>query len=197
MIRKSAVFDVANGGGHESLHAESIVVPESFFMDRKKCVDLMDSAMSEHFKPDSAGRAWFRNPELSESKLKKRTKPFSAMLASVFIQDQRWVTLVQSHYENLVDDGSEAPIVTQGMMRDFFLNIEGMRSIAFDLVRTNFSYLPKRVDSCNFMQMQPAFAHARLKKGDAYRKRNQRVCDKEVRLSIETGFRLMMLSGRN
>ena len=94
----------------------------------------MDSAMTEHFKPDSAGRAWFRNPELSESKLKKRTKPFSAMLASVFIQDQRWVTLVQSHYENLVDDGSEAPIVTQGMMRDFFLNIEGMRSIAFDLV---------------------------------------------------------------
>jgi len=135
MIRKSAVFDVANGGGHESLHAQSIAVPESFFMDRKKCVDLMDSAMSEHFKPDSAGRAWFRNPELSESKLKKRTKPFSAMLASVFIQDQRWVTLVQSHYANLVDDGSEAPIVTQSMMRDYFLNIEGMRSIAFDLVR--------------------------------------------------------------
>jgi hypothetical protein len=28
------------------------------------------------------------------------------------------------------------------------------------------------------MQMKPAFAHARLKKGDAYRKHTQRVCDK-------------------
>ena len=138
MIRKSAVIDIANGGGHESLHSESIVVPESFFMDRKKSVELIDSVMSEHFKPDSADRAWFRNPDLSESKLKKRTKPFSAMLASVFIQDQRWVNLVQSHYENLVDDGSETPIVTQTLMRDYFLNIEGMRSIAFDLVRKHY-----------------------------------------------------------
>ena len=73
MIRKSSVSEVANGGGYESLHSESLVVPDSFFMEKKKCVDLIDSAMSEHFKPDAAGRAWFRNPDLSESKLPKRT----------------------------------------------------------------------------------------------------------------------------
>ena len=56
------------------------------------------------------------------------------MLASVFMKDQRWVELVQSHFENLVDDGGDAPVVTEGMMREFFLNIEGMRSIAFELV---------------------------------------------------------------
>jgi hypothetical protein len=135
MIRKSAVLEVANGGGHESLHSESVMVPDCFFLDHKKSVDVVDSAMSEHFKPDGAGRAWFRNPETSESKIKKRTKLFSAMLATVFMQDQRWVNLVQSHYENLVDDGCDSPVVTLKMMQDYFLNIEGMRSVAFDLVR--------------------------------------------------------------
>ena len=137
MIRKSSVSEVANGGGHESLHSESLVVPDSFFMEKKKCVDLIDSAMSEHFKPDAAGRASFRNPDLSESKVPKRTKPFSALLATIFMQDQRWVDLVQSHYENLVEDGGESPVVTVGMMRDYFTNIEGIRSIAFELVKNN------------------------------------------------------------
>ena len=53
------------------------------------------------------------------------------------MQDQRWVDLVQSHYENLVEDGGESPVVTVGMMRDYFTNIEGMRSIAFELVKNN------------------------------------------------------------
>ena len=136
MIRKSAVLEVANGGGHESLHSECVLVPDCFFRERKKSVDLVDSAMSEHFKPDGAGRAWFRNPETSETKIKKRTKLFSAMLATVFMQDQRWVNLVQSHYENLVEDGRDSPVVTLGMMQEYFLNIEGMRSVAFDLVLT-------------------------------------------------------------
>ena len=34
--------------------------------------------------------------------------------------------------------------------------------------------------------MQPAFSHARLKKGDAYRKRNQRLSDKEVSFMLMT-----------
>jgi hypothetical protein len=131
MIRKSSVLEVANGGGHESLHSDSLVVPDSFFLEKKKCVDLIDSAMSEHFKPDAAGRAWFRNPDLSESKVPKRTKPFSALLATIFMQDQRWVHLVQ----NLIEDGGDCPVITVGMMRDYFTNIEGMRSIAFELVK--------------------------------------------------------------
>ena len=134
VIRQNSKFELANGGGHESLHSESIQIPDQFFLDSKKSVDLVDNAMSKHFKPDRAGRAWFRNPDLSEARITKRTKPFAAMLASVFMKDQRWVELVQSHFENLVDDGGDAPVVTEGMMREFFLNIEGMRSIAFELV---------------------------------------------------------------
>jgi len=116
------------------LHSESIQIPDNFFIDCKKSVDLVDGTMSEHFKEDRAGRAWFRNPELSEGKITKRTKPFAAMLASIYMKDQRWVDLVQSHFQNLVDDGGDAPVVTEAMMRDFFLFIEGMRTIAFDLV---------------------------------------------------------------
>ena len=56
------------------------------------------------------------------------------MLANVFMRNDEWVKLVQSHYDNLVDDGGEPPVITEGMMTDYFFNIEGMRTVAFGLV---------------------------------------------------------------
>ena len=124
----------AAGGGKESLHLDSMVVPTEFFMEPKASVGLITSAMSSHFKDDSKGRAWFRNPDTTVAKITKQTKPFCAMLSSVFMNSQEWVELVQSHYDNLVDDGAEPPVVTEGMMTDYFYNIEGMRTVAFGLV---------------------------------------------------------------
>ena len=129
------MLQVRLGGGHESLHDDAIAVPNTFFMDHKKCVQLIDEAMSEQFKADRADRAWFRNPDLSEAKLTKRSKQFSAVLATVFINDQQWVDLVQSHYDNLVDDGREAPVVTKATMTTYFEGLEGMRTLAFGVVR--------------------------------------------------------------
>ena len=57
------------------------------------------------------------------------------MLATVFMNDQRWVDLVQSHYDNLVDDGREAPVVTKATMTTYFEGLEGMRTLAFGVVR--------------------------------------------------------------
>ena len=159
------------------MHSDSIFIPDQFFIDYKKSVRLVDEAMSEHFKPDRAGRAWFRNPDLSEAKIAKRTKAFSSMLACVYIKDQRWVDLVQSHYANLIDDGGDTPVVTEGMMRDYFLNIEGMRTIAFDLVS---KYRSSYYRSNQMLQMTPSFKFARIKKGDAFRKQKARSCVKEV-----------------
>ena len=129
-------MEVRLGGGHESLHDECIAIPSTFFMDHKKSVQLIDEAMSEQFKPDRADRAWFRNPDLSEPKLTKRTKQFSAVLASIFMNDQRWVDLVQSHYDNLLEDSREPLIVTKATMTAYFEGLEGMRSIAFEIVST-------------------------------------------------------------
>ena len=134
-MRKESLLQVRLGGGHESLHDDAIAVPNTFFMDHKKCVRLIDEAMSEQFKPDRADRAWFRNPDLSEAKLTKRSKQFSAVLATVFMNDQRWVDLVQSHYDNLVDDGRQAPVVTKATMTTYFEGLEGMRTLAFGVVR--------------------------------------------------------------
>jgi len=134
-MRKQSSIEVRLGGGHESLHDDAIVIPDTFFMDHKKCVHLIDEAMSEQFKPDRADRAWYRNPDLSEPKLTKRTKQFSAVLATVFMNDQQWVELVQSHYDNLVDDGREPPVVTKALMTAYFEGLEGMRTLAFGVVR--------------------------------------------------------------
>jgi len=131
----------AAGGGKESLHLDSMVVPTEFFKEPKASVSLIDSAMSLHFKDDSKGRSWFRNPDTTVAKISKHPKPFSAMLASVFMNNQEWVDLVQSHYDNLVDDGGEPPVVTEGMMADYFYNIEGMRTVAFGLVWYHFTLL--------------------------------------------------------
>ena len=114
---------------------DSMEVPTAFFKEPKASVTLIDSAMSHHFKDDSKGRSWFRNPDTTVAKITKHPKPFSAMLASVFMNNQEWVNLVQSHYDNLVDDDGEPPVVTEGMMADYFYNIEGMRTVAFGLVR--------------------------------------------------------------
>ena len=133
-IRKAGIMEHAAGGGKESLHLDSMVVPTEFFMEPKASVGLITSAMSSHFKDDSKGRAWFRNPDTTVAKITKQTKPFCAMLSSVFMNSQEWVELVQSHYDNLVDDGAEPPVVTEGMMTDYFYNIEGMRTVAFGLV---------------------------------------------------------------
>ena len=91
--------------------------------------------MSDQFKPDRADRAWFRNPDLSEAKLTKRTKQFSAVLATVFMNDERWVGLVKSHYDNLIDDGRESVVVTKAAMTAYFEGLEGMRTHAFSVVR--------------------------------------------------------------
>ena len=170
------------GGGHESLHADSIAVPDTFFIDPKKAVDLIDEAMCEYFKPDRADRAWFRNPDLSEHKLTKRTKPFAAMLATIFMNDQRWIDLVQSHFDNLVDDGRESPIVTKTMMTEYFENIEGMRTVAFSLVCGPLSH----THGAYLMQLKPAFAYSRRKKGDSFRKRKEREVVKQVRMTFHT-----------
>ena len=136
-MRKQSLEEVRLGGGHESLHNDAIAVPNTFFMDHKnlKCVQMIDEAMSNQFKPDRAERAWFRNPDLSEAKLTKRTKQFSTVLATVFMNDQRWVELVQSHYDNLLDDGRELPVVTKSTMTAYFEGLEGMRTLAFGVVR--------------------------------------------------------------
>ena len=141
----------AAGGGKESLHSDSIAVPAEFFMDLKGCVRFIDSAMCLHYKEDNKGRAWFRNPDTTVTKIGRHAKPFSAMLANVFMRNDEWVKLVQSHYDNLVDDGGEPPVITEGMMTDYFFNIEGMRTVAFGLVshdhnreRTKFSNRWKR-----------------------------------------------------
>jgi hypothetical protein len=134
-MRKHSLLEARLGGGHESLHSDSLAVPSTFFMDHKKCVTLIDEAMSDQFKPDRADRAWFRNPDLSEAKLTKRTKQFSAVLATVFMNDERWVGLVKSHYDNLIDDGRESVVVTKAAMTAYFEGLEGMRTHAFSVVR--------------------------------------------------------------
>ena len=143
-MRKAGKSEHA-AGGRESLHSDSSVVPASFFMDVKASVGIIHSAMCLHYKEDTKGRAWFRNPDLTVAKITKQPKPFSAMLASVFMNCQQWVKLVQSHYDNLADDDDEPPVVTEGMMTDYFLNIEGMRTLAFGLVdlflKNHFSYI--------------------------------------------------------
>ena len=138
-IRKAGIMEHAAGGGKESLHLDSMALPTAFFMEPKASVSLIHSAMSLHFKDDSKGRSWFRNPEITVAKISKQTKPFCAMLSSVFMNSQEWVELVQSHYDNLVDDGEEPPVVTERMMTDYFFNIEGMRTVAFGLVCYRFT----------------------------------------------------------
>ena len=133
-IRKAGKLEHATGGGKESLHSESSVVPDSFFLDIKACVGLIHSAMCLQYKEDKKGRAWFRNPDLTVAKIGRQPKPFCAMLASVFMNSEQWVNLVQSHYDNLADDDEQPPVVTEGMMADYFYNIEGMRTLAFGLV---------------------------------------------------------------
>jgi hypothetical protein len=133
-IRKAGKMEHAAGGGKESLHSESTTVPNSFFLEIKASVGLIDSAMCLQYKEDKKGRAWFRNPELTVAKIGRQPKPFSAMLASVFMNCEQWVNLVQSHYDNLADDDKQPPVVTEGMMADYFYNIEGMRTLAFGLV---------------------------------------------------------------
>ena len=133
-IRKAGKLEHATGGGKESLHSESSVVPDSFFLDIKACVGLIHSAMCLQYKEDKKGRAWFRNPDLTAAKIGRQPKPFCAMLASVFMNCEQWVNLVQSHYDNLADDDKQPPVVTEGMMADYFYNIEGMRTLAFGLV---------------------------------------------------------------
>ena len=147
----------AAGGGKESLHSDSIAVPAEFFMDLKGCVRFIDSAMCLHYKEDNKGRAWFRNPDTTVTKITRHAKPFSAMLANVFMHNHEWVSLVQSHYDNLVDDGGEPPVITEGMMTDYFFNIEGMRTVAFGLVRPhpncqtlNFATDGKGFHSCSY-----------------------------------------------
>ena len=78
--------------------------------------------------------------------------------------------LVQSHYDNLVDDGGEPPVITEGMMTDYFFNIEGMRTVAFGLVSNDRNRIPTKLKQ----QMEKAFTHARTKKGDAFRKRSEK-----------------------
>ena len=133
-IRKAGKMEHAAGGGKESLHSESSIVPDSFFLDIKASVGLIHSAMCLQYKEDKKGRAWFRNPDLTVAKIGRQPKPFCAMLASVFINCEQWVNLVQSHYDNLADDDHQSPVVTEGMMADYFYDIEGMRTLAFGLV---------------------------------------------------------------
>ena len=130
-----------DGETNKSLHSSDLEIPsempnlsEEFFQG------TVNDAMAKHYPNPTSGNSkpWFSNPRTTIQKIEADVLGVSHLLASIFIHDDTWTKIVESHNEAL--HGGEQPLMDAKIMEAFFHDIPIMRSKAFELVPLNINH---------------------------------------------------------
>ena len=133
-LRKSRLIRLEDGDNPTSLHSPDVPIPEEMPNMSKECFDaIVNDAMTESFpNPSVESKPWFSNARTTTQKLEAEVRAVSHLLACVFINDDSWIKVVESHNEKL--HGPDQPLMDVKIMEAYFNDIPIMRRQGFELV---------------------------------------------------------------
>ena len=117
-----------------SLHSPDLSIPEEMPNMSQECFDgIVNDAMTESFPSlSSHSKPWFSNARTTSQKLEADVRAVSHLLACVFINDDTWIKVVESHNEKL--HGADQPLMDVKIMEAYFNDIPIVRAQGFELV---------------------------------------------------------------
>ena len=117
-----------------SLHDPSLDFPsEKPTLSDEFFDETVNEAMKSLGDKTGSSKPWFSNGRTTMQKIEADVECVSHLLASIFINDERWIKLVESHNVNL--HGGEQPLMDISIMEAYFGDVAIVRSKAFGLVR--------------------------------------------------------------
>jgi hypothetical protein len=123
-----------NGESSTSLHENGLDIPSEMPSFSEEFFDETVNVAMKTFLADETGtsKPWFSNGRTTIQKLEADVRCVSHLLACIFIHDEQWIKIVESHNFHL--HGEEQPMMDVNVMEAYFGDIANIRAIAFDLV---------------------------------------------------------------
>jgi len=149
-LRATRLITREHGESSISLHDENLEIPtelpnlsEDFFNE------IVNEAMTEQFavQTGTTPKPWFSNGRTTAQKMEADAQCVSHLLARIFIHDEQWIKIVESHFFNL--HGEEQPLLDVKKMELYFGDITSVRMKAFDLVRLLRLWIILRIHASN------------------------------------------------
>ena len=133
-LRKARLIRRENGESSISLHDTALEIPSQMPSLSEEFFDETVNDAMRQFLADETGttKPWFSNGRTTIQKIEADVQCVSHLLACIFIHDEQWMKIVESHNSNL--HGGEQPMMDVKLMEAYFGDIPSIRSKAFDLV---------------------------------------------------------------
>ena len=133
-MRKTRLIRREVGESSVSLHDDSLeVLSEKPTLSEEFFDETVNDAMKSFADKTGSSKPWFSNGRTTIQKIEADVECVSHLLASIFINDEQWIKLVESHNINL--HGDDQPLMDLKIMQAYFGDVASIRSRAFDLVR--------------------------------------------------------------